>query len=73
MTSLQKAVDKAVRAENRRAVLDSQYEEHTALASALPRYPAGTPEYEAYRARLREELAKWVAGVGEYSQEAADA
>lgn len=31
-------------------------------------YPEGTPEYEAYAANLRAELAKWVAGEGEYAQ-----
>ena len=32
-----------------------------------PRFPEGTPEYDAYRAGLKAELAKWVAGEGEYA------
>jgi hypothetical protein len=35
---------------------------------AGPKYPAGTPEYDAYEAGLKEELAKWVAGEGEYAR-----
>lgn len=31
-----------------------------------PRYPEGTPEYEAYTARLRAELAAFVAGEPPY-------
>lgn len=34
---------------------------------AQPRFPKG-PEYEAFATELREELAKWVAGEGEYAQ-----
>jgi hypothetical protein len=33
-----------------------------------PRHPEGTPEYEAYAAKLRAELTKWVAGEGEYAR-----
>jgi hypothetical protein len=31
-----------------------------------PKYPAGTPEHEAYAAELRTELDKWVAGDAPY-------
>lgn len=70
MTTLQKALDKAVRDENRRALADWHLEDEDTAATlgAQPRYPAGTPEYEAYRTELRAELAKWVAGVGEYER-----
>ena len=33
--------------------------------TAGPRFPAGTPEYEAYLAELRTELTKFAAGEGE--------
>lgn len=36
-------------------------------AGPQPRFPEGTPEYERYQASLKEELAKWVAGEGEYA------
>lgn len=32
-----------------------------------PRFPEGTPEYDAYAAELKTELAKWVGGEGEYA------
>lgn len=35
---------------------------------AGPKFPAGTPEYDAYEAELKDELAKWVAGEGEYTR-----
>jgi hypothetical protein len=41
-----------------------------APVSAVPavRFPKGTPEYEAYEAKLKVELEKWVAGEGEYAR-----
>lgn len=36
-------------------------------AGPQPRFPKGTPEYDKYEADLKEELAKWVAGEGEYA------
>lgn len=40
----------------------------TLLGVNRPRFPEGTPEYDAYATELREELRKWVAGEGEYAQ-----
>ena len=40
--------------------------EELALA---PKFPQGTPEYAAYYEALTAELAKWVAGEGEYARD----
>lgn len=43
-----------------------EFVEHIRWELDGPRFPAGTPEHEAYAAELREELAKWAAGVQPY-------
>jgi hypothetical protein len=53
--NLSRALDRAVAAENRRALTDP-----TPPAPMTVRYPEGTPEYAAYQARLRTALAEWV-------------
>ena len=61
--ALSRATDRAIREENRRAIADA----HEAQSMAQPIYPAETPEYEAYAAALRAELAKWVKSEPPYS------
>jgi hypothetical protein len=48
------------------ATLQSLVEHAQAMLIATPRFPAGTPEHDAYAAELRAELAKWAAGVEPY-------
>lgn len=63
--SLSASLDRAIREENRRAIAAT----HVAQSLAQPIYPPGSPEYEAYAAELRAELAKWVNGEFPYTTE----